>query len=60
MLLGGYLSLKQTDLKRILAYSTVSSLGVLVMLLGWNTNIAAEAASAVPAGAFALQRHAVS
>ena len=44
MLIGGYLSLKQTDLKRILAYSTVSSLGVLVALLGWDTKIAAEAA----------------
>lgn len=44
MLVGGYLSLKQTDLKRILAYSTVSSLGVLVALLGWDTKIAAEAA----------------
>jgi multicomponent Na+:H+ antiporter subunit A len=43
MLVGGYLSLKQTDLKRILAYSTVSSLGVLVALLGWDTKIAAEA-----------------
>ena len=44
MLIGGYLSLKQTDLKSILAYSTVSSLGVLVALLGWDTKIAAEAA----------------
>ncbi len=44
MLIGGYLSLKQTDLKRILAYSTVSSLGVLVALLGWDTKIGAEAA----------------
>ncbi|MAS37270.1 MAG: NADH-quinone oxidoreductase subunit L [Anaerolineaceae bacterium] len=43
MLVGGYLSLKQFDLKRILAYSTVSSLGVLVALLGWDTKIAAEA-----------------
>jgi multicomponent Na+:H+ antiporter subunit A len=45
MLVGGYLSLQQTDLKRILAYSTVSSLGVLVALLGWDTKIAAEAAA---------------
>ncbi|MBZ0292850.1 MAG: putative monovalent cation/H+ antiporter subunit A [Anaerolineae bacterium] len=44
MLIGGYLSLKQVDLKRILAYSTVSSLGLLVALLGWDTKIAAEAA----------------
>ncbi len=44
MLLGAYLSLKQLDLKRILAYSTVSSLGMLVALLGWDTKIAIEAA----------------
>lgn len=44
MLMGGYLSLKQYDLKRILAYSTVSSLGMLFMLLGWNTKVAIEAA----------------
>lgn len=44
LLIGGYLSLKQDDLKRILAYSTVSSLGLLVALLGWDTKIAAEAA----------------
>jgi multicomponent Na+:H+ antiporter subunit A len=44
LLIGGFLSLTQRDLKRILAYSTVSSLGLLVALLGWNTRIAAEAA----------------
>ncbi|MEQ8676193.1 MAG: putative monovalent cation/H+ antiporter subunit A [Aggregatilineales bacterium] len=44
MLMGGYLSLKQYDLKRILAYSTISSLGMLIMLLGWNTKVAIEAA----------------
>ena len=44
MLLGGYLSLKQDDLKRILAYSTVGSLGLLVALLGWDTKVAIEAA----------------
>lgn len=44
MLAGAYLSIKQSDLKRILAYSTVSSLGMLVALIGWDTKIAAEAA----------------
>ncbi len=34
MLVGAYLALAQTDLKRILAYSTVSSLGTLTFLLG--------------------------
>lgn len=42
--LGGYLSWWQTDLKRIMAYSTVSALGVLVLLLGIGTKIALEAA----------------
>ena len=54
MLVGGYLSLKQTDLKRILAYSTVSSLGVLVMLLGWGSEDRRRSCRAVSAGAFAL------
>ena len=44
MLIGGMISLKHTDLKRILAYSTVSSLGTLVMLLGYGTKVAVEAA----------------
>ena len=34
MLVGGLLALYQTDLKRVLAYSTVSALGTLVLLLG--------------------------
>ncbi|MCA9996337.1 MAG: DUF2339 domain-containing protein [Anaerolineales bacterium] len=42
--LGGYLSWWQTDLKRIMAYSTVSALGVLVLLLGIGSKIALEAA----------------
>lgn len=44
MLLGAYLSLQHADLKRILAYSTISSLGTLVFLLGFNTPLAAQAA----------------
>lgn len=44
MLLGGYISLKQTDLKRILAYSTVSALGTLVFLLGLGTPLAVKGA----------------
>jgi multicomponent Na+:H+ antiporter subunit A len=44
MLLGGALALFQTDLKRILAYSTVSALGTLVLLLGIGTPEAAAAA----------------
>ena len=45
MLGGAYLSFIQQDLKRILAYSTVSSLGLMVMLLGWGTETAVEAAT---------------
>jgi multicomponent Na+:H+ antiporter subunit A len=44
MLLGGYLALFQTDLKRILAYSTVSALGTLVLLLGLGAPYAITAA----------------
>ena len=34
MLAGAYLGLKQNDLKALLAYSTISQLGVFVMLIG--------------------------
>jgi multicomponent Na+:H+ antiporter subunit A len=34
MLVGGLLALYQTDLKRILAYTTVSALGTLTLLIG--------------------------
>lgn len=44
MLVGGVLAIRQTDLKRILAYSTVSILGALVFLLGIGTKSAVEAA----------------
>ena len=37
MTLAAWLSLRQDDLKRILAYSTISALGALVMLLGIGT-----------------------
>ncbi|MBA3030894.1 MAG: putative monovalent cation/H+ antiporter subunit A [Desulfobacteraceae bacterium] len=46
MLLGAIMALKQTDLKKILAYSTVSVLGTLVFLLGTGTHAAVEAAMA--------------
>ena len=44
MLLGAYRSVQETDLKRILAYSTVSALGLLTMLLGVGTHEAIAAA----------------
>ncbi|MCS7222068.1 MAG: Na(+)/H(+) antiporter subunit A, partial [Anaerolineae bacterium] len=45
MLLGAGLALLQTDLKRILAYSTVSALGALVLLLGLGTVLSVKAAT---------------
>jgi multicomponent Na+:H+ antiporter subunit A len=44
MLLGGYLALQQTDLKRLLAYSTVSALGMLTLLIGLGSPHALQAA----------------
>lgn len=43
MLTGAVLSLRQTDLKRVLAYSTVVSLGTLVLLLALPHPLAATA-----------------
>jgi len=40
MFLGAFLALKQTDLKKILAYTTLSVLGTLIMLLGYGTEFA--------------------
>jgi multicomponent Na+:H+ antiporter subunit A len=44
MLIGAYLAVHQTDLKRILAYSTVSALGTLILLIGVGTESAIKAA----------------
>jgi multicomponent Na+:H+ antiporter subunit A len=44
MLIGAYRCVQETDLKRILAYSTLSALGVLTMLLGVGTRGAVAAA----------------
>ena len=46
MLVGAYRAVQETDLKRILAYSTLSALGVLTMLLGVGTREAVAAALA--------------
>lgn len=43
-LLGGWLAWQQVDLKRIMAYSTISALGVLVFLIGLGSTYAYEAA----------------
>jgi multicomponent Na+:H+ antiporter subunit A len=44
VLTGAVLALRENDMKRQLAYVTVASLGILVVLLGLNTPHAAEAA----------------
>jgi multicomponent K+:H+ antiporter subunit A len=42
--LGAYLAIFQNDLKGLLAYSTISHLGLITLLLGLNTPLAAVAA----------------
>ncbi|MET0413244.1 MAG: proton-conducting transporter membrane subunit, partial [Polyangiaceae bacterium] len=44
LLLGAYLAMFQHDLKRVLAYSTVSHLGLITLLFGLNSPLAAVAA----------------
>jgi multicomponent K+:H+ antiporter subunit A len=44
LLLGGYVAMFQRDLKSLLAYSTISHLGLIVLLLGLNSPLAAVAA----------------
>lgn len=44
MLAGAVIAVAQTDLKRLLAYSTVSALGTLTMLIGLGTKEAHKAA----------------
>ncbi|PKN62054.1 MAG: hypothetical protein CVU57_26130 [Deltaproteobacteria bacterium HGW-Deltaproteobacteria-15] len=44
MILGAWLAIGQTDMKRILAYSTISVLGALTFLLGMGSRAALDAA----------------
>ncbi|MBR9979062.1 MAG: putative monovalent cation/H+ antiporter subunit A [Bacteroidetes bacterium] len=44
MFVGAVMAVVQTDLKRLLAYSTVSALGTLVLLLGIGTELSVKAA----------------
>ncbi len=44
LLLGGWMALSRTDLKLLLAYSTVSALGLLTLLIGLGTPLALKAA----------------
>ncbi|MEO3999369.1 hydrogen gas-evolving membrane-bound hydrogenase subunit E [Mesorhizobium sp. CAU 1732] len=43
MMVGAVLAMRETDLKRVLAYSTIVSLGTLVMLIGLPGELAAVA-----------------
>lgn len=44
LVVGGLLAVRQSDLKLMLAYTTVASLGLLVMLTGFGSAYAVEAA----------------
>ncbi len=44
LLVGGYIAIFQQDLKGLLAYSTISNLGLITLLLGLNSPLAAVAA----------------
>lgn len=44
LLLGAYAAMFQNDLKGVLAYSTISHLGLITLLLGLNSQVAAVAA----------------
>ena len=52
-LLGAYVAMFKHDLKGVLAYSTISHLGLITLLLGLNTELAAVAAL------FHIMNHAV-
>ncbi len=44
MLFGALMAIAQTDLKKLLAYSTISALGTLFLLIGINTELSIKAA----------------
>lgn len=58
MVFSAFLATQQTDLKRVLAYTTVSALGTLTMLIGLGTPAALKAAI-VLFGAHALYKAAL-
>lgn len=45
MLLGAYAAVRKHDLKELLAYSTISQLGLITMLYGFGTELATVAAT---------------
>ncbi|MCL2549406.1 MAG: DUF4040 domain-containing protein [Methanimicrococcus sp.] len=56
MIVAGFLALRQTDLKAILAFSTISQLAYLMAMFGFTTY--AEPTLGVPAAVFHLLNHA--
>lgn len=44
MLIGAYSSITQVDIKLVLAYTTISALGILVLLFGIDTKLSIKAA----------------
>ncbi|MHB1298038.1 MAG: monovalent cation/H+ antiporter subunit A [Gemmatimonadaceae bacterium] len=52
LLLGAYIAMFQHDLKRVLAYSTISHLGLITLLFGLDSSLAAVA------GVFHIMNHA--
>jgi multicomponent Na+:H+ antiporter subunit A len=58
LLVGGYRALRQYDLKLVLAFGTVSQLGLLVLLVGYGTQAAALAGLAL-LGAHAMFKSAL-
>lgn len=44
MLIGSYFAITRTDLKSILAYTTINALGILVLLMGIDTALSIKAA----------------
>jgi len=51
LLVGAYIAMFQNDLKRVLAYSTISHLGLITLLFGLNSSLAAVA------GVFHIMNH---
>ena len=45
LIIGGLLALRQSDLKALLAYSTISQLGMMIAIYGLGTELAAVAAT---------------
>jgi multicomponent Na+:H+ antiporter subunit A len=44
MLTGSYFAITRTDIKAILAYTTINALGILILLIGIDTKISVKAA----------------